>query len=137
MQLAILQTYDTSTVHGRGNMIGLSYSMYSVSLPSPEFGNQEELGLTRIQRETRGGDLIVYSDPIWPKTKVFKMQFAGCDVTQRDDFFELVEASLGKVVTFADHEGNSHTGFIKNPQAPATHLFREKGIVLEFEFQRE
>lgn len=118
-------------------MVTLEFASYSVDLPDPEFGNQEELQLTRIQRESRGGGAIVYRNLLWPKAHVFKMQFAGCTEAQRDDFFELVEASLGKVVTMTDYEGNVIEGFIKNPTAPATRLFRQKGIVLELEFQKE
>ena len=41
----------------------------SVTLRSPELGNKDRLQFNRISRETRGGTLIVFADPMWPKVQ--------------------------------------------------------------------
>ena len=40
-----------------------------VVLRKPEFGNKDRLQFNRISRETRGGTLIVFADPMWPKRR--------------------------------------------------------------------
>ena len=42
---------------------------FSVSLRAPNLGNKDRLSFNRVLRETRGGTLVVFADPIWPKVQ--------------------------------------------------------------------
>ena len=49
----------------------------SVTLRAPNLGNKDRLSFNRIVRETRGGTLIVFADPIWPKLETLVLTFSG------------------------------------------------------------
>jgi hypothetical protein len=44
----------------------------TLELRPPNLGNKDRLGFNRISRETRGGTLIVFADPMWPKTQPWR-----------------------------------------------------------------
>ena len=54
----------------------------SVTLRAPNLGNKDRLSFNRIVRETRGGTLIVFADPIWPKLETLVLSFSGLSATQ-------------------------------------------------------
>ena len=49
----------------------------SVTLRAPNLGNKDRLSFNRILRETRGGTLVVFADPIWPKIQTLVLTFSG------------------------------------------------------------
>ena len=53
-------------------------------LRAPEFGNKDRLQFNRISRETRGGTLIVYADPMWPKTQTLVLTFSALKPAQAE-----------------------------------------------------
>lgn len=91
------------------------YDTYSVTLPAPEFGNNEELSLSRVQRSSIGGTLDTFRDPQWPVAETLKMRFKNLTNQQIEDFFELQEAALGQVVEYTDYESRVKTGILSNP----------------------
>ena len=54
----------------------------TVPLRSPEFGNKDRLQFNRISRESRGGTLVVFADPMWPKVETQVLTFIGLSFTQ-------------------------------------------------------
>jgi len=93
-------------------MVTLAYDVLSLELPSPEFGDMEDISKTRIFRTTRGGKREIYKDPIWPNSKILRVTFTGITEADKDYFLTLIETAIGKVVTFTDHESVAHDGFI-------------------------
>lgn len=87
----------------------------SVTLRSPEFGNKERLSFNRINRETRGGTLIIYADPIWPKTQTLVMTFTALLRQQAQDLLSFLGDFLGQEVGLIDHEHRYWRGVITNP----------------------
>lgn len=88
-------------------MITLTKDALSLSLRNPDFGDKETIEIQRINRKTRGGDLVLYRDPTWPKTAIYTWQFSGL---KQDDLYHLIEfvkATLGQTITIIDYEGRT------------------------------
>ncbi|MHA2265648.1 MAG: hypothetical protein ACXAEN_24925, partial [Candidatus Thorarchaeota archaeon] len=47
----------------------------TVTIRAPEFGESQALNFDRINRESRGGTLQIFSDPDWPKQETLVLQF--------------------------------------------------------------
>jgi hypothetical protein len=87
----------------------------SVTLRSPELGNKDRLQFNRISRETRGGTLVVYADPIWPKVQVQVLTFTGLVESQARGLLDFLAAHLGEEVGWIDWEQRRWRGIITNP----------------------
>ena len=61
----------------RFELVSLTDPTDNVVLRAPDFGNKDRLGFNRVLRETRGGTLIVFADPEWPKTQTLALNFSG------------------------------------------------------------
>lgn len=106
-------------------------------LPTPLFGDREELSSTRIQRKTRGGVLKTFSDDVWPKVRTFRYKFEGLDDDKVEETFLFFSNSLGLQITLTDHENRSWVGYIVNPQGESMTFFRQCGNTTEFDFEGE
>lgn len=104
----------------------------SVLLPSPDFGNTEELNFDRINRRTRGGDLIVYRDPEWTHTITLKLKFSYMTQLKVNAILSFYTATLGKAITLRDWENFSWTGVITSP--PKISQPGPNNYVAEFQF---
>jgi hypothetical protein len=103
-------------------------------LRNPEFQNKESLNFNRINRETRGGTLVVYADPDWPKAKVLTLTLRHLKQAQVDALLTFLQESLGKEVGLLDHENRQWRGIILNPDAEIAHVSREdRTVELQFE----
>jgi hypothetical protein len=92
----------------------------TLTLRSPELGNKDRLAFNRISRETRGGTLVVYADPIWPKTQVQVLSFTGLSETQAADLLNFMSSHLGLEIGFVDWENRLWKGVITNPTEAVT-----------------
>jgi hypothetical protein len=86
----------------------------TVILRNPQFGNLDTLTVNRVNRESRGGTLLVFADRIWPKSQ--RLEFSipnlkGDQVTALETFLDL---SLGLPIDVTDWHGRSFTGVILN-----------------------
>jgi len=107
-----------------------------VNLRSPEYGNKDRLSFNRISRETRGGTLIVFADPIWPKTQTMALTFRGLSSGQVQNYLTFIEAHLGEEVGFVDWEGFYWKGIIMKPEEP-TVADSKQVYTISFEFEYE
>ena len=87
-------------------------------LRDPEFGNKDRLQFNRICRETRGGTLIVYADPMWPKTETLVLTFSALTPTQAEALLEFMLNYIGQEIGLWDWEGHYWVGIITNPNDP-------------------
>lgn len=97
-----------------------------VTLRNPQWGDRESLNFSRINRTTRGGTRIVFSDPTWPKFTGFTLDFT---LTRQDMVTELSEFlldSLGQEVQFSDWTGRYFLGLITNPDAVISQTDRKR-----------
>lgn len=116
------------------------YGNQTVVLNTPVLGDTDEIELTRINRETRNNDFIVYRDPMWPKSERFKYKFENLSQQQVWNFLNFVEMTLGQNVTMIDYLNQSWTGIITNPGMSATQDGRNdvnlcSGFSMDVEFQ--
>jgi hypothetical protein len=115
--------------------VTLTYQSTSIVLRNPDFGNQEVYEQRRINRKTRGGDLQIYRNPIWPQTNTFKYTISNLKEEEKQAFLNFLRLSLGQEITMIDYEGRSWTGFISAPNEETSEQTR-KNNVISFEFQR-
>lgn len=106
----------------------------SIRLPRPEYGNIKKLDMTRINRRSRGGDLIVYSDSIWPKTKTLSLTFSWLSSKTVEELKQFFQQFLGKEIKYFDHLGFIWLGYIMSPAAQVIQQGRnDKTISIEFQ----
>ena len=112
----------------------LSDGETTIEFRPPNFGNKERLAFNRIQRETRGGSLRTFADPMWPKSQTFVMQFSGLTRVKANHIQDFIERTLGTKIHFRDWEGQTWEGIITVPDSPITEDKRDS-CSLDFEFQ--
>lgn len=105
-------------------------------LRNPEFRNQDSLSFNRINRETRGGTLIIFADPSWPKSQTLRLEINHLKQSQVDDLLDFLLDSLGKEIGLLDHESRQWRGIILTPDADISHVGRENRSV-QFDFEGE
>ncbi len=102
----------------RADFVILERGANVLILRLPELGNRDRLDFTRINRESRGGVLYIYSDPLWPKTENMQLDFLGCTEAEMQDILTFIENTLGHEIIIHDWENRSWYGFITNPDTP-------------------
>jgi hypothetical protein len=106
----------------------------AVTLTNPAFGDKDRLNFNRINRETRGGTLIVYADPKWPKTQTLAIQVDNLNPNQAEDMISFLRISLGQEIGLLDWENRQWRGIITTPDARITHVGRsDRSIAFEFQ----
>ena len=105
-------------------------------LRNPEFDNKDRLQFNRINRETRGGTLIVFADSAWPKMQTLVLTFHGLTQVQAAAYLVFLSDHLGQEVGLVDWEGRYWKGVIVNPTDPVVNDSREVYTVT-FEFEAE
>lgn len=108
----------------------------SVTLRAPEFGNKDRLQFNRISRETRGGTLIVFADPMWPKVETMALTFSGLLQSQALALLAFMEAHLGEEIGLIDWEHRYWRGVIVNPIDPVVQDGKNR-FTASFEFEGE
>lgn len=103
-------------------------------LRNPDFQNRDRLSFNRINRETRGGTLIVFADPTWPKQQNLILQISVMNATMLADFKTFLAASLGLEIGLLDWEGRQWRGVITNPDTALVHVGRgNRSVSIEFQ----
>jgi hypothetical protein len=90
----------------------------SVTLRGPELDNKGRLRFQRINRETRGGTLIVFADPIWPKIQQLTLEFVGLEENEAQSLLSFIGTTLGREVGLRDWENRHWTGVVVSPNEP-------------------
>lgn len=111
-----------------------------LQLRNPETDDRHRIGYTRINRETRGGELSVFSDPIWPEvhTLLFTLTAlsdgkGGCP-EKINNLLTFFQTNLGKEILLHDWEGISWRGIITTPNEVAVED-RDGWWTISFEFE--
>lgn len=97
-------------------MVTFTYNGRSNQFRNPIIGNTDELSFQRVSRTSRGGDIIIFRDSEWPKTEVFNLTF---DFDRDFDYQRLlnfIRESIGQIIQYTDHENNTWSGVIQNPE---------------------
>jgi hypothetical protein len=108
----------------------------SVSLRAPNLGNRDRLSFNRIQRETRGGTLIVFADPQWPKVQTLVLSFSGLYRVEARALLKFMEDHLGEEIGLIDWEHRYWKGVIVTTNDPIVEDARDS-YTASFEFDGE
>lgn len=103
-------------------------------LRNPEFGDTHDLAFSRINRTSRGGTLIVFADPEWPKTQTLRVTVEALTDAQTDSFLAFLAQSLGQEIGLLDWHNQQWRGIVTTPEAEVTDGGNcRKNISFEFE----
>ena len=106
----------------------------SVTLRAPNLGNKDRLSFNRVLRETRGGTLIVYADPNWPKIQTLVLSFSALRRSEAEALLTFLDDHLGQEVGMIDWEQRYWRGVIMTPDDPITEdSFNSYSASLQFE----
>lgn len=106
----------------------------TVSIRAPQFGDRDRNAYTRVNRETRGGRLVVYSDPTWPQTRTMAVTIIGLTKVEVDEIQDLFYSHLGQLIGITDWEGYEWEGVVTDPEQPAVHDGK-RGWTVTFQFE--
>lgn len=125
---------DTETFSLYTPYLGVPAS--EITLRKPELDNRDRNAYSRARGETRGGKLLVYSDPIWPNVRTLVVTVIGLTESEVDEFQTFVYATIGQEIGLTDWEGRLWKGFITNPNEPAVQNGRDNWAI-SFQFEGE
>ncbi len=119
----------------------LSGPKVKLALRNPETDDRHRIGYTRVNRESRGGELAVFSDSAWPsvETLIFTIvaladgKYANCP-DKINSLLTFFQTNLGKEIMLHDWQGLSWRGIITTPNEVATED-RDGWWTMTFEFE--
>jgi hypothetical protein len=138
-------THPNNTLQDPQGSLSDKFSLYTpylgvptskVTMRKPELDNRDRNAYTRVNHETRGGKLIVYSDPDWPHIRTLAVTIVGLTESKVDELQSFMQDTIGQIIGLTDWEGRLWKGYIKNPNEPATQDGRKMWTVT-FEFEGE
>ena len=106
-----------------------------IYLRGPELGNVDQFNTQRINRESRGGYLIIYRDFYWPRTKTMRFSFTGLTEQEGQEVLDFVETSVGKEVKLRDWEGREWLGVITSTNEPVVRERDGCNLTTDLEFE--
>src|SRR3989304_160152 len=86
-----------------------------LQLRNPETDDRDRLGFNRINREPRGGEIKVYSDPNWPKVNTLLFTVVALKRTKIDALLEFLYSTLGQEIKLHDWTGTTWPGVVTTP----------------------
>jgi hypothetical protein len=95
--------------------VTFTYDEKDYEFRRPEMGNVDEISFQRVNRNTRGGDLVVFRDDDWPRTEILNLNFVFVKEADGFKMMEFIKLSLGQLVLYTDHENRVWEGVIQNP----------------------
>ena len=106
----------------------------SVVLRNPETDDRARYAFTRVNRETYGGRLDVFADPIWPTVQSLLFTVVAVKSSWLQELNDFLVDTVGDEITIMDWEGVHWRGVVMNPDESAV----EDGegywtITMEFE----
>lgn len=117
-------------------MLTLTQGSRTVTLRDPDFGDTDVVEARRIQRKSRGGDLIMFRDPQWPKTETLTFEFSFLSRLVLLQLLEFIKDTLGQDVLLTDYNGREYTGIITTPSEELAQAGRDN-YTAKFSFQVE
>lgn len=106
-------------------------------LRAPNLGNRHRLQMNRISRETRGGTLIVFADPMWPKIQTLVLDFSGLSWAEASGLHTFMDAHLGLEIGVLDWEHRFWQGVITKQDDPIVQDGPGCKYTAGFEFEGE
>lgn len=106
----------------------------TIYLRNPEIDDRDRIAFNRINRETRGGELNVYTDPAWAKVNNLQYTIVAIKPDKIAALQAFMLKHIGKEIRLQDWTGTSWKGIITTPNEAATE--DEEGYwTFAFEFE--
>jgi len=109
----------------------------TLALRAPNLGNRDRFQMNRISRETRGGTLVVFADPMWPKIQTLVLDFSGLTWAEASGLHTFMDAHLGQEIGLLDWEHCFWSGVITKLDDPIVQDGRGCKYSVGFEFEGE
>ncbi len=87
----------------------------TITMRVPELGNKNIVEVQRINRKTRGGTLIVWSDPQWPKNEKLVIEIKAMTEAKATELKVFIALTLGQEFGYTDWENNTYKVVLLNP----------------------
>jgi hypothetical protein len=87
----------------------------TLSLRKPEFSDANIVDQFRVQRESIGGALEIYQDPMWPRTEKLELSFVYLPEETAADLLLFLSKTVGQLITLHDQFGRTLIGYIVTP----------------------
>lgn len=114
----------------------LIYNGETLALRCPSFGDTEELEQARINRRTRGNELKIFRDIIWPEQTALKFRFENLKTSDKEALTQFLSTTLGQIITLKDYKDRFWDVLITNPDTEFTEEYEHAcgcfSIELEF-----
>jgi len=88
----------------------------TLELRNPQLNDQKTIDLSRIQRHSRGRELITYRDPDWPAGYTLSMAFTSLSLQTKNQIISFVQQTVGREIKFTDHLSQIYKCIIANPR---------------------
>lgn len=105
-------------------------------LRNPETDDRDRLGFNRVNRETRGGELNVFSDPVWAKVNTLLFTIVANKREKIDALQQFLYDTLGQEIKLSDWTGTQWRGVVTTPEESATED-QDGYWTFSFEFEGE
>lgn len=96
-------------------VVTFTYNGVDYKFRRPIMGNKDDISFQRVNRKTRGGDLILFRDNMWPKTEVLDLTFDFDTDVEGHRLLQFIRATTGVNIHYRDHENRLWYGVIQNP----------------------
>lgn len=129
----------TPPVLGSRSTIVLTYPYVSptntLELRNPEFQNPDTMDIQNVLTRSRGGDLILIRDPLWPVVETKSYKIVTITAVKKELFKTFLQESRGKEIGLLDYENRQWHGIILNPNARIVTIKDTCSYDITFDFE--
>lgn len=97
----------------------------TLEIRAPSTNNKLVPKISRIQAMSRGNELLVFRDPIWPKSTLINWSFEGLTAEEAENCLAFCLISCGQLVKITDYESRVMRGILINPRNPISQELKD------------
>lgn len=97
----------------------------TLEIRAPSTNNKLVPKISRIQAMSRGNELLVFRDPIWPKSTLINWSFEGLTAEEAEACLSFALVSCGQLIKVTDYESRVMRCILINPQNPISQESKE------------
>lgn len=90
----------------------------TLGIRSPNLNNKLVPKISRLQLMSRGNELIVYRDPVWPKSTLLNWSFEGLTKDEAESCLAFSLLTCGRIIKVTDYESRVLRVILINPRNP-------------------
>lgn len=109
----------------------------ALSFDIVEYGDSDKIEHTRVSRRTIGEELIIFRDPVWPKTETLKFKLVDISASQGKALLNFIEETVAQQIKLSDYLGVRWIGVIINPETALVQTGRDQGCSGRYEIEIE